>query len=226
MRHLSIIDADSDFASAAKAAFEERRFQVQCYPDARSGLDAAQANRFDLLLLDVLLPDRSGLEVCREIRHQSRRTDLPMLIVSTVDSEEIRVRTLQAGADGYVAKPVTMRELLARAEALLRRCGIAGADDRVYADAELVLFAREMRLEREGERIGLTAGESEVLELLMRHAPVRLSSGEMAAQLSRLGTAVKRRTIESRIKSLRAKIGRDRLECSPRIGYAYRSSSK
>ncbi len=133
--------------------------------NGRQALELARSESFDLMLLDLGLPKRSGLEVLRALRQQ--QADLPILIVTARDSVENRVEGLDAGADDYLVKPFAFPELLARIRALTRR----GRSDRVLRlkVGELELDCVTRKVTRQGKEISLTAKEMELLEYLMRN---------------------------------------------------------
>ncbi len=139
-------------------------YDVQTALDGESGLELAEAHPPDLVILDLMLPELDGLEVCRHLRQVS---DTPILILTAKDAVEDRVRGLDAGADDYLVKPFALDELLARIRALLRR---------TKAEVPAVLNYADLRLDTgthqafRGERpVELTAKEYELLELFMRH---------------------------------------------------------
>ncbi len=132
----------------------------------KAGLDALQQTTFDLIILDVMLPDIDGFEVCRRIR--DRGSDIPILILTVKKEISDRVKGLDSGADDYLTKHFSFDELLARIRALLRRRGKISKNRKLQADA-IVLNLETREVSRKGKRIDLTPTEFGLLELFMRH---------------------------------------------------------
>ncbi len=134
-----------------------------------------QAQEYNLLILDVMLPDMSGIEICREVRkHQPQ---LPVLMLSALGTIDDKVNGLHSGADDYLVKPFHFNELLARIEALLRRKKLADGDTHILSFGGLKLNTWDKTAERDGKQINLTAKEYSLLELLMNN-PGKLLSRE------------------------------------------------
>ena len=160
-----VIEDDPTVGQFVKRGLEEQRWGVDLAADGETGERLAVSQQYDLVILDMRLPGKSGTEVLQSLR--ARGFERPILVLTAQDAVDAKVRTLRAGADDYVTKPFAFEELLARVEALARRPGtLANAILRV-ADLELNLDTRELR--RAGELIELTPKEFAVLEYLMRH---------------------------------------------------------
>lgn len=139
-------------------------YRVDVASDGQTGLDLAYENPPDLVLLDLMLPEMDGLEVCRQIRQVS---DVPILMLTAKETIEDRVVGLDAGADDYLVKPFAFDELMARVRALLRRTQPVQPQVYRFADLELDTGTRQGR--RGGRTFDLTAKEYELLELFMQH---------------------------------------------------------
>ena len=160
-----VIEDDPTVGQFVKRGLEEQRWGVDLAADGETGERLAVSQQYDLVILDMRLPGKSGTEVLQSLR--ARGFERPILVLTAQDAVDAKVRTLRAGADDYVTKPFAFEELLARVEALARRPrALANAILRV-ADLELNLDTRELR--RAGELIELTPKEFAVLEYLMRH---------------------------------------------------------
>ena len=160
-----VIEDDPTVGQFVKRGLEEQRWGVDLAADGETGERLAVSQQYDLVILDMRLPGKSGTEVLQSLR--ARGFERPILVLTAQDAVDAKVRTLRAGADDYVTKPFAFEELLARVEALARRPGtLANAILRV-ADLEINLDTRELR--RAGELIELTPKEFAVLEYLMRH---------------------------------------------------------
>ena len=179
MKRLLVVEDDERVARFLDRGLRAEGYQVQM---ARTGTQALQAvtsakdEPFELMLLDIMLPERSGLEVCQTLRAAGNR--VPILMLTAMDTLDDKVAGLRLGADDYLTKPFAFEELLARIEALLRRGGGAALQDtRTLQVADLCLDLDRMQASRADVLLRLTARELALLELLMRH-PGRLYSRE------------------------------------------------
>ena len=161
-----VIEDDPTVGQFVKRGLEEQRWGVDLATDGETGERLAAGGTYDVVILDMRLPGRSGLEVLNGLR--SRGVDRPVLVLTAQDAVDAKVTALRAGADDYVTKPFAFEELLARVEAVARRPRSIAPPTLRVDDLELDQGAREVR--RGGERIELTPKEYAVLEYLMRHA--------------------------------------------------------
>ena len=180
MTRLLVVEDDERVARFLDRGLRAEGYQVQMARTGTQALEAVTAAKtepFELMLLDIMLPERSGLEVCQALRAAGNR--VPILMLSAMDTLDDKVAGLRLGADDYLTKPFAFDELLARIEALLRRSGKEGAtlDIRLLQVADLCLDLDRMQVSRAGVLLRLTARELALLELLMRH-PGRLYSRE------------------------------------------------
>jgi two-component system copper resistance phosphate regulon response regulator CusR len=170
LMRILIVEDEQKVASFLRRALEEEGQAVDVEHDGEAGLQRALTYDYDLVVLDWLLPLRSGLDVCIAIREA--RTGTPILMLTARDAVKDRIAGLDAGADDYLVKPFALGELLARVRALLRR-GKTGAPKLVVGD--LTLDPARHRVTRAGQEITLTAKEYALLDYLMRHAGQSLS---------------------------------------------------
>lgn len=161
-----VIEDDPTVGQFVKRGLEEARWTVDLVADGEEGEALAKSQPYDLIVLDLRLPGRSGQQVLRNLR--ARGFEKPVLVLTAQDAVDAKVETLRAGADDYVTKPFAFEELLARVEALARRPRAIVSPKIIVADLEVDLDAREVR--RAGELIELTPKEFLVLEYLARHA--------------------------------------------------------
>jgi two-component system copper resistance phosphate regulon response regulator CusR len=160
-----VIEDDPTVGQFVKRGLEEQRWSVDLVADGEEGESLARSQPYDLVVLDMRLPGRSGLEVLRNLR--ARGFERPVLVLTAQDAVDAKVETLRAGADDYVTKPFAFEELLARVEALARRPRVLATPVLSVADLEVDLDAREVR--RGGVLVELTPKEFLVLEYLCRH---------------------------------------------------------
>jgi two-component system copper resistance phosphate regulon response regulator CusR len=161
-----VIEDDPTVGEFVRRGLEEQRWQVDLVADGRDGESMAASQPYDLVVLDMRLPGKHGLDVLRALR--ARGFERPVLVLTAQDAVDAKVETLRAGADDYVTKPFAFEELLARIEALSRRPRALVSPVLKVDDLELDQGTREVR--RAGQLIELTPKEFAVLEYLMRHA--------------------------------------------------------
>ena len=161
-----VIEDDPTVGQFVKRGLEEQRWGVDLVSDGEEGERRAGSEAYDLVILDMRLPGKSGLQVLHALR--ARGFERPVLVLTAQDAIDAKVETLRAGADDYVTKPFAFEELLARVEALARRPRALASPVLRVADLELDQATHEVR--RDGEIVELTPKEYTVLEYLMRHA--------------------------------------------------------
>jgi len=161
-----VVEDDRTVGQYVKRGLEEQRYHADLVGDGMEGLRLASGGRYDLIVLDLRLPEMNGLEVLRTLRDRGNTT--PVLVLTAQDAVDFKVQALRAGADDYVTKPFAFEELLARVEALGRRPKEIRAPLLQVGDLELDMATREVK--RAGQPIELTPKEYTVLEYLMRHA--------------------------------------------------------
>lgn len=162
-----LVDDEVEMANPLSQLLQREGYEVDVAYDGDRGSQLAAQTRYDLLILDWMLPQRSGLEICQQLRSQGDTT--PVLFLTAKDTVDDRVQGLDAGADDYLIKPFELRELLARVRALLRRpATLEATSDRLRVD-DLELDMRNQVLYRRGQAIDLSEKETQLLEYLMRH---------------------------------------------------------
>jgi two-component system OmpR family response regulator len=161
-----VIEDDPTVGAFIRRGLEEQRYRVSLVPNGEEGERIAASESFDVVILDMRLPGKSGLDVLQSLR--ARGFEAPVLVLTAQDAVDAKVRTFRAGADDYVTKPFAFEELLARVEALSRRPKVMASPILKVADLEVNRDTREVH--RDGQPIELTPKEFAVLEYLMRHA--------------------------------------------------------
>jgi len=202
-----LVEDDQKLAALTAEYLKGHGVEVLVCGDGASALQEARRTRFDVVLLDLMLPGRSGLQVCRELRE---RSDVPILVLTARGEEADRVLGLELGADDYLTKPFSPRELLARIQAQGRRArGQAGPSARPIAVGELLLDPPALRATLGGRELLLTAYEFHLLRALAERAG-HVVSRERLLELVR-GSAEEAfdRSIDVHISRLRAKLGDD-----------------
>jgi len=188
-------------------------FEMHEVGDGRKGLDLARAKRFDVVILDVMLPGLDGVTLCRALRAEGENRHTPILMLTARDSESDKVVGLESGADDYVAKPFGIRELLARVQALLRRQhrGGEGAAPRkgLTTSGGLVVDPEKRQATVRGQAIELTKQEFDLLYLLAARPGIVFSRTALLQQVWRDDAYVTERTVDSVISRLRRKVEQD-----------------
>lgn len=210
-KHILIIEDDLDIASITALSLRSEGFDVSVEHSAENGLTHIQREPPDLLLLDLMLPDGDGLQVCRTLRE--RQDYIPIIITSAKTSETHRVLGLELGADDYLPKPFSMTELVARSRAVLRRIGaaerLANARAGVIRHGSLVIdpLAREVRL---GDHpVSLTSKEFDLLTFFARHAGQAFNREQLLDNVWGHAHEGYEHTVNTHINRLRNKIEED-----------------
>lgn len=203
---LLLVEDEKKTGDYVKQGLTEAGFMVDL---ARNGLDGhhlAMTENYDLVILDVMLPDVDGWRIVQSLRESGRAT--PVLFLTARDSVEDRVRGLEMGGDDYLVKPFAFAELLARVRTLLRRGQTPLSTDTLHV-ANLVVELRGRRAVREGKKINLTSKEFALLELLMRRQGEVLPRSLIASQVWDMNFDSDTNVIDVAIRRLRAKIDDD-----------------
>ena len=163
-----VVDDDRRLCAVIKRGLLEEAYAVDVAYDGEEGEYLAEVNPYDLIILDIMLPNKDGIEVCRELR--TKKVNTPILMLTAKDTVEDRVKGLDAGADDYLVKPFAFNELLARVRAMLRREGMSKSPELRVGDLTLNTLTRQVW---RGQRpIELTTKEYVILEYFMRHPNV------------------------------------------------------
>jgi heavy metal response regulator len=197
-----VVEDEQRIAAFIKRGLEEESYAVDVAYDGEEALDWAAVVDYDLIVLDVLMPKKDGLQVCRELRTQGSR--VPILMLTARDAIEDRVRGLDSGADDYLVKPFAFQELLARIRALWRRGGEVKSTRLQVGD--LVLDTVTHRADRGGRVIELTAREYALLEFLMRHPGQALSRTQIAEHVWDYDFFATSNVVDVYVRYLRRKI--------------------
>ena len=193
------------------------------FATGREGLEGILDSPPDLVLLDLNLPDLDGLGVCREIRGTSAVSDLPIIILTARVTESDRILGLDLGADDYITKPFSLRELKSRIRALLRRRSLdGGVPEDEFIDSRLSISRGAMELLLDGEPVRLTMREFELLWYLLMTRPRVASRESILERVWGLSSEVETRTVDVHVRALRKKLGSDVVETVIGAGYRFR----
>ena len=205
--HILLVEDEARLATAVRRALQEEGHVVDWLADGDEALLQAQAQPYEAIVLDVMLPGLDGYAIARGLRRGGATT--PILMLTAKDGVSDRVRGLDAGADDYLVKPFALSELLARVRALGRRSAMAPAESNLLQVADLVLDLRSREALRGGKRIELTSKEFALLDLLMRHAGQVLTRSQLLDRVWSLDVVVESNVVETYIHYLRNKVDRD-----------------
>jgi DNA-binding response OmpR family regulator len=200
-----VVEDEPKLADAVRRGLVEQGYAVDVACDGQAGLDLAEVEPYDLIVLDVMLPGLDGLELCRRLR--AARRNMPVLMLTARDAIDDRVAGLDSGADDYLVKPFAFRELQARVRALLRREGQSKDPILRAGDLELDPFSHEVR--RAGRPVELTSKEYAILEYFLRNPNRVLTRTQIAEHVWDYDYASMSNVVDVYIGYLRRKLADD-----------------
>jgi DNA-binding response OmpR family regulator len=206
-RRVLLVEDEKSIRSAVAAYLEREGYWVTPAEDGQAALEAFAKHKFDVIVLDLMLPKISGEEVCRRIRNAS---DVPIIMLTAKGEEEDRIAGLELGADDYLVKPFSPRELVARVRALLRRAHVDSEPQRdrlIFGNLEVDVTGHKAFLR--GAELDLTASEFKLLTTLARYPGRVYSRMELVEKVLGYDFEGYERTIDSHVKNLRAKLEDD-----------------
>lgn len=216
-----LVDDDARLFELLRSFLKPNDVALEHASSGALGLDRLDRETFDAVLLDVMMPGIDGLETLRRIRG---RTSIPVIMLTARGDEADRVVGLEMGADDYIPKPFSSRELLARLRAVLRRLHPeVGAERLSEAGVEVEPASRRVRVE--GEGVELTGLEFDLLVALMRRAGRVVPRSSLLSEAGRDDTTVGERTVDVHISKLRKKVGPGRIRTVRGVGYVFARSS-
>lgn len=206
IQKILVIEDDEEICMLLEDYLIDQGFKVRCLHDGAEGLKRALKGGWDIILLDIMLPSLTGLEVLQSIR---RTSTVPVILLTAMGEESDRVKGLDAGADDYIVKPFSPRELLARIQSVLRRSGLKHTPAQNIIEWKPLLFDcthREMSID--GEKLGLTDQEFETMIVLVKNRGRIVSRDELSLVLMGRPVGPYDRATDIRISRLRSKIGK------------------
>ena len=201
-----VVDDEKPIADILQFNLKKEGYNVVCAYDGDEALKKAEEIKPDLMLLDIMLPSRDGMEVCREIR---KKYDFPIIMLTAKDSEIDKVLGLELGADDYVTKPFSIRELLARVKALIRRSTYEPGDIEEVAFANLKIDFKKQEMLRGENPVRLSATEYRILHYFIDHEGEVISRDKFLDEVWGYDSYPTTRTVDNYILSLRKKIEDD-----------------
>ena len=218
MAKIVVVEDEGELAVAIAARLRSDGHNVWVAEDGPCAVQLVASARPDLVVLDLMLPGFDGLEVCRRIQ---RDRPVPVIMLTARGSETDLVVGLEVGADDYLAKPFSMRELTARVRALLRRVERSAADpDHVLRTGDVEVDVARRRARRDGQLVGLTATEFDLLVYLLLSSGVVRTRDEILAEVWGYRDGSGARTVDSHVRAIRRKVGSGIIRTVHGVGYA------
>lgn len=222
-----VIDDEKDVIELLHYNLTREGYDVIAAADGKSGLEIAIQHKPDLIMLDLMMPGMDGLEVCRQLRADSRTSAVPVIMLSAKAAETDRIVGLELGSDDYITKPFSPRELVARVKAVLRRTVLQESQGQVIRQGELVIDVNRHEVAFQGTAVALTATEFRILHFLAGRPGRVLSRDEIIDAALGRNAAVFDRTIDVHVTAIRKKLGRggEQIETIRGFGYKFRDQS-
>ncbi len=223
IKRIAIVEDEADMRELISLHLSREGYDIRPYQSGDDFLNALQSSVFDMIILDLMLPGTDGLQVCRIVRENIRTSNIPIIMLTAKSSEADIVVGLELGADDYITKPFSPRELVSRVKALFRRTAISDKQ-KVLRVAGIELFPEQILVLVEKEPIELTSTEFKILEHLMRREGRVLTRAQLLAELGEDRQFVTDRTIDVHILNIRKKLGTygELIQTIRGIGYVLR----
>jgi len=209
MKQLLLVEDEINFARFVQLELEHEGFQVTVSFDGKEGHKLASDQKWDLILLDIMLPGISGIEICRRLRGQQIKT--PIMMLTARDTVLDRVAGLDSGADDYIAKPFAIEELLARMRALFRRVesDVPSGQEKTITFHDLKVDTLSRSVSKNGENIELTKREFDLLETLLRHSNEVMSRDRLLNEVWGYDAGIETNVVDVYVRYLRQKLDTD-----------------
>jgi two-component system phosphate regulon response regulator PhoB len=217
-----VVEDEPDIAEVLEYNLQKEGYEVEIAHRGDTALEAIRRDPPDLLILDLMLPGLDGLELTRALRRQSQTSQVPILMLTAKGDEVDRIVGFELGADDYIAKPFSPREVVLRVKAVLRRLQPEVPDEDELALGDIDLDVAGHRLCIAGEEVPLTATEFRLLKLLMERAGRVQTRGQLLSDVWGYAEDIDSRTVDTHIRRLRRKLGAEAQRVETVIGVGYR----
>ena len=204
MPKILIVEDEPNMVAGLRDNFEFEGYQVLTAPDGVAGLERALSESPDLVILDVMMPRMSGLDVCKQLK--AKKPSMPIIMLTARGQEVDKVVGLELGADDYVTKPFSIRELLARVKAVLRRAGTIPKQGEKFAFGEVEVNLRNCQVSRKGKALEFSSKEFELLKYFLNHPGETLSRDRLLEDVWGYDRFPTTRTVDAHIVRLRQKV--------------------
>jgi len=209
MKNVLIVDDEPDLVELVSYNLKKEGFQVATAPDGGVALEKARKKNFDLIILDLMLPGIQGIELCRILRNDPKTERVPIIMLTAKGDEADRVRGLETGADDYMAKPFSPRELVARVKAVLRRSGEQATAGKIITLGDLIINTETFMVAKRNKPLDLSATEFRLLLFLVQRRGRVFSRDQLLDAVWKGETYVEPRTVDVHIRRLRTQIEDD-----------------
>lgn len=218
-----VVDDEPDILEFVKYNLQKEGFRVSIAENGRAGLEEAKRVKPDLIILDIMMPEMDGVEVCRQLRSEPLFDNTVVAFLTARDEDYSQIAALDVGGDDYITKPIRPRVLLSRVNALLRRSGRKDADNgaEIITAGDLTIDKERILVLRGKEKIELAKKEFELLSLLVSKPGKVFTRGEIFNKIWGTDVIVGNRTIDVHIRKLREKLGSDYIKTIKGVGYKY-----
>ncbi len=223
-----LLEDEEDICILIKHNLEKEGFKVSFFLTPNEFLEAYRKEKFDLLLLDLMLPEMSGLEVLKILRKEPEKKDVPVIVLTAKNTEFDKVLGLELGADDYITKPFSINELIARVKAVLRRIKKEPESDDIIEFEGIKIYPSSFQAFVDNKKIDLTKTEFMLLKLLISNKNKVLSREQLLDSLWGNEKIVIDRTIDVHIKKLRDKLGKygDYIKTVRGVGYIFEGNNE
>lgn len=205
---IAVIDDEPDILELVSLHLTKHGFKVKCFEDAESFFKFLSSQIPDLIILDLMLPDMDGFEVCKYLKSKEEFKSIPIIMLTARTTEADKVSGLELGADDYVTKPFSPRELVARAKAVLRRRAPHDTGKKIKIGDILVIDLNKYEVFVENKKVDLTPTEFRILKILAERKGWVFTRNQILDQLWGVDKVVLDRTVDVHIKNLREKLGK------------------
>lgn len=219
------VDDDSTIREIEVYTLEQTGFRAKGFPDGEALFESLKTETPDLIVLDIMLPGKDGIQILEEIRSNPETEAIPVIMATAKGTEIDKIQGLDKGADDYLVKPFGTMEMVSRIKAVLRRCKKQEHSD-VLTVGDIVLKDNEHRVTVKGERVVLTFKEYELLKIFMQNPSIVFTRDKLLLQVWGVEHIVESRTVDMHIKTLRQKLGESGKLIETVIGVGYRMEDK
>ena len=219
------VDDDNTIRDIEVYALTQTGFEAKGFADGVSMLEALKTEKPELIVLDIMLPGKDGVEVLKEIRSNPETRKIPVIMATAKGTEMDKIQGLDTGADDYLVKPFGVMEMVSRIKAVLRRCEPDGKEE-VLSIGEITLSDKEHLVTVNGEKVVLTFKEFEILKLFMSNPGIVFSRDKLLSEVWGIHYLGESRTVDMHIKTLRQKLGDAGALIETVIGVGYKMEGK
>lgn len=219
------VDDDDTIREIEVYTLTQTGFEARGFSDGISMLEALRTEKPELIVLDIMLPGKDGVEVLREIRNNPLTKGIPVIMATAKGTEMDKIYGLDTGADDYLVKPFGVMEMVSRIKDVLRRCESAEKNDDTVSVGDIVLIDREHLVTVKGEKITLTFKEYKLLKLFMNSPGIVFSRDKLLSEVWGVDYLGESRTVDMHIKTLRQKLGEAGSQIKTVIGVGYKMGS-